>query len=108
MTAQEATPETKPDCICAVEELADKTILPEGWVLINRNCDGHDGIGIKYLSGIDVLARLLEVEEAAKELADEMDRTRARAWNAGTPAVWTDVVAGWAAALRRLVGGVAE
>lgn len=49
--------------------------------------------------------RLLEVERAAKELADEMDRT-GRVSARGTMFVWTDVVAGWAYRLRRLVGGV--
>ena len=68
----ELGPETKPDCICALEELADKTILPEGWVMVKRNCDGLDGVGIKYLGGTDPLADLATLRARLEGLQQDV------------------------------------
>lgn len=55
--------ETKPDCICALEDLLDPTVLPQGWVLIKRDVDGAGGFGLKYTSDTDPLADLAALQE---------------------------------------------
>jgi len=53
----------EPDLVCHESEILAE--LPERWVAVLKNCDGFDGVGIKY--GLDSLLDAARLEEAEGE-----------------------------------------
>lgn len=66
--------DTKPDLHCVIEELSDLRVLPFGWVLLRREDEENpDLINIKYLGGLDPLARITELEDENKSYSRSLD-----------------------------------
>ena len=74
--------QTKADLHCALEDLDDPSILPDGWCMIRREGEAGEGLfGIKYLGGSDPLAELEAVkarEEALLHVIKPWDLADAR------------------------------